>query len=97
MAEGNTGAIPNLEALKRSQRSTRTKITVTCNTIKTKVQNRESRRAVQALFEEASHLLAFANNLNQQLTQNGEDVEVSQQQERHLEYVSTVASTKELV
>ena len=97
IAERMTGDISNLETLKRSQKSTRTKITITCNAIKRKVQSRGSRRAVEALLLEAFRLLAFATNLNEDLTQIADDVEVSEQQERHLEYVTTVAPIKALV
>ncbi len=51
----------------------------------------------RALFEEASGLLAFATTINEQLTQNEDDVEVGGQHERHLEYVKTVAASKDLV
>ena len=69
IAERMTGDISNLETLKRSQKSTRTKITKTCNAIKRKVRNMESRRTVEALLEEAFRLLASVTNLNEQLTQ----------------------------
>lgn len=43
-----------------------------------------------------TQLLDTSVQLNEQLTQEVDDEAVAQQQERHLEYVSTVAATKEL-
>ena len=78
MAEGNTATIPNLEDLKRLQKVARTKITITCNTIKSKVRERESRRVVQNLLEVATRLFAQITKYNEQLTAIADEAELLQ-------------------
>ena len=86
----------NRTLCKTHQRLNRTRITITCNAIKTKVQNRESRRTIRVLVKELDRLMKRTDKLNDCLSQEDDDEELIRQFERHLDYVTTAAAKTEL-